>query len=87
MVAIEEAGAEKLHEEIMANTALEGWLSKLPQILQRLSEDELTIIELRFFERHSFREIGDILGITEVYAKVRTYRILDKMRDLFLKTS
>lgn len=85
-VAIEDHAVEKLHEELTADSGLEDLHAKLPQILERLSEDDLHVIELRFFEQRSFQEVADILGITETYAKVKTYRILDKMRKLFLKS-
>jgi RNA polymerase sigma-70 factor (ECF subfamily) len=35
-------------------------------------------------ENRPFKEVADILGITENYAKVRTYRILEKMKKLFI---
>jgi RNA polymerase sigma-70 factor (ECF subfamily) len=37
---------------------------------------------LRFFEKRSFAEIGEIVGITENNAKVKVYRILDKLKKL-----
>ena len=49
---------------------------------QLLKPQELQMVELRFFEKMPFREIGEILGITENNAKVRMYRILDKMKKL-----
>lgn len=85
-VAIEDDVVEKLHEELTSDSGLEDLQARLPQILERLTEDELQVIELRFFEQRAFREVADILGITETYAKVKTYRILDKMRKLFLKS-
>ena len=85
MVAIEHEGVARLHEELMANAELEDLHEKLPHILQKLKENELLIIELRFFEKRPFKEIADILGISENYAKVKTYRILETMKQLFLK--
>lgn len=52
----------------------------LRSILQELKPDDLTIIELRFFEQRPFAEIADILGITEANAKMRTYRVLGRLR-------
>lgn len=48
--------------------------------LALLEADDLSLIEMRFFEKRAFKEIGDILGITENNAKVKTYRALDKLR-------
>jgi RNA polymerase sigma-70 factor (ECF subfamily) len=84
-VVLEESSVENLYAELTADQTLEEWESRLPAILEKLEQDELYVIELRFFEARPFKEIADILGITENYAKVRTYRILEKMKKLFLQ--
>ena len=38
------------------------------------------IIELRFFEKRAFKEIAQVLNITENNAKVKTYRVLEEMK-------
>lgn len=85
LVSMEEGMVDQLYEELTAETRLEDLRQRLPLILERLDADELQIIELRFFEQRPFKEVADILGITETYAKVRVYRILHKMKKLFLK--
>ena len=85
LVTMEEEMVEHLYEELTSETRLEDLRQQLPSILQKLSVKELQIIELRFFEQRPFKEVGDILGISETYAKVRVYRILEKMKKLFLK--
>jgi len=50
-------------------------LGQLPMV-------DMEYIEMRFFEKRSFKEIGDIQGITENNAKVKVYRILDKLKRL-----
>ena len=87
IVTIEGDMVNHLHEELTAEHRLEDLHQHLPAILQKLSTTELHIIELRFFEQRPFKEVADILGITETYAKVKIYRILDKMKKLFLKKS
>jgi RNA polymerase sigma-70 factor (ECF subfamily) len=52
--------------------------------LKHLANDDLLIIEMRFFEGRSFKEIADILSITENNAKVKVYRVLDKMKEKIL---
>jgi RNA polymerase sigma-70 factor (ECF subfamily) len=54
--------------------------SDLYNALHRLKNEEMELIEMRFFEDRPFREIGEILEITENNAKVRTYRALDKLK-------
>lgn len=56
--------------------------SHLTAALSKLDEDEMELIEMRFFEKRAFKEIGEILDITENNAKVRTYRILDKLKKI-----
>ncbi len=84
IVSLQEETLDHLFEEMTAENKIEDFKDKLPAILQRLSVPELHIIELRFFEQRPFKEVGDILGITETYAKVKVYRVLDKMKKLFL---
>lgn len=82
-ISIEDSGIDRLaHElsELDEDAAIKEQV--LTEGLQHLSKDEIQYIELRFFEDHSFKEIGFILNITENNAKVKTYRILDKIRKV-----
>lgn len=67
---IQESKIEEYHDKIVAIIA------------EKLEEDELQLIEMRFFEKRSFKEMGEILEITENNAKVKTYRILDKLKKI-----
>ena len=82
-VTLDSATVDELYEDLTADHRVDDLLSRLPRILQKLSAEELHIIELRYFEKRSFREVGEILGITETYAKVRVYRTLEKMKKMF----
>jgi RNA polymerase sigma-70 factor (ECF subfamily) len=55
--------------------------------LQFLKPDQLQLIEFRFFEQLSFKEIGEQLGLTENNAKVKTFRALEKLRSTFLSNN
>lgn len=57
--------------------------SVLLKAMQRLKSDQLRLIEMRFFEQLSFKEIGELIGITENNAKVKTFRALEKLRIHF----
>ncbi len=85
IVTMEDVSVEHLYEELTNDSRLDDLRSRLPDILQKLTTEELQIIELRFFEQRPFKEVADIIGITETYAKVKVYRILEKMKKLFLK--
>lgn len=54
--------------------------------LKQLKEHQLQLIEMRFFEKRSFKEIGEIVGLTENNAKVKTFRALVKLKEIFSKT-
>ena len=68
-------------EEPSDDAAIQRMLS----VMQALSPEEVEMIELRYFEKMPFREVADIYGITENNAKVRMYRILEKMKKLMTK--
>lgn len=57
---------------------------KIYQCLSKLKENDMQLIEMRFFEKRSFKEIGDILELTENNAKVKTFRALEKLKQLFI---
>lgn len=63
---------------IIANEQLISWLAELP-------DDDLPYIEMRYLEERSFKEIGEILNITENNAKVKTHRIIGRLRKRFVK--
>ena len=62
----------------------EIYFEKLTNALAELAADDLTIIEMRFFDEMPFDEIGDILHITGNNAKVKVYRIIDKLKKSVL---
>lgn len=81
-VNIDSVGVYGVMEE-MEETKIDQYHDKIVEIIgEQLPEDELQMIEMRFFEKRSFKEIGDILNITENNAKVRTYRILEKLKKI-----
>lgn len=71
-----------VNEETDEIIEFELWEVKLKMILPKLKKDQIELIEMRFFESRSFKEIGDILGLTEANAKVKTHRVLAKIRIL-----
>ncbi len=85
-VVIDTDALEILYEEMTADQRLEDLEQRLPVILQKLDLPDLQLIELRFFESRSFHEIGQLLGITENNAKVKTYRTLERLKKLFHET-
>jgi RNA polymerase sigma-70 factor (ECF subfamily) len=71
-------------KEVAAEASLSGYMTieeqeKLIQLINELDEGQMELIELRFFQEMSFKEIAEIYNITEANAKMRTYRILEKI--------
>lgn len=57
--------------------------AELFDALQQLEEDEMELIDMRFFEKRSFKEICDITGMNESACKMKVYRILEKLKKKF----
>jgi RNA polymerase sigma-70 factor, ECF subfamily len=80
-VEVEERHVITLMEEMQFDTTEQDAQEKLIELLNALKPEQLDLIELRFFQQLSFKEIADIYGITEANAKMRIYRILEKMQQ------
>lgn len=80
-INIESVSVYGIIEEIQ-ESKIDEYHDKIVDIISELPEDELQLIEMRFFEKRAFKEIGDILDITENNAKVKTYRILEKLKKM-----
>lgn len=71
-----EEGTQEFTEEDVA---------MLMETIQELGPDEVQILELRFFEEKPFKEVAYILGITENNAKVKVYRIVERLKKKMMK--
>lgn len=63
----------------------EEYIPAIKKLIQELKEEELQLVELRFFEKRAFKDIAEIMDITEVNAKVRMYRIIEKLKKQLSK--
>jgi RNA polymerase sigma-70 factor (ECF subfamily) len=63
----------------------EEYIPAIKKLISELNSDDLQMVELRFFEKRPFKEIAEILEITEVNAKVRMYRIIEKLKKSLQK--
>lgn len=75
---------ELLQETGEADQALLKAEKSLTLCMTELPESDLQVVEMRFFESRAFKEIGEILNITENNAKVKLYRILDRLKKCIL---
>lgn len=80
MVELHEGHVNSILDEIeSSNTSIEEQ-EKLIEVLNGLNEKDLDLIELRFFQKMPFKEIADIYNITEANAKMKLYRLIEKIK-------
>lgn len=83
VVSVEDSNLATMFEEVMEDD-MEKFRPYLIPALEHLKEADLEIVEMRFFEQRPFKEIADLLDITESNAKVRTYRVLERLKKIIL---
>lgn len=83
-VVLDEHHFHLLTDEISLGT--DDDRKRLRAAIKGLKHEEVEMIELRFFEEMKFQQIAEVMGITENNAKVRMYRILDKLREKLKKS-
>ncbi len=84
-VSLQDHHIDQLFEEMETGIEQADKEAKITLLLEQLTSEEVQFLELRFFENRSFREVGFILGLSEVNAKVKTYRLLKKMKKIALQ--
>lgn len=53
----------------------------LIQLINQLDEDEIFLLEMKYFEKRSHKEISEILGISIANAKTKLHRVIKKMKS------
>jgi RNA polymerase sigma-70 factor (ECF subfamily) len=84
-IEIEERKLKDLWNEAEINYMSEEDQEQLVDLLNNLDQEHLDLLELRFFQEMSFKEIADIYSITEPNAKMRVYRILEKLNKKWIE--
>jgi RNA polymerase sigma-70 factor, ECF subfamily len=84
VVSIETSQLSDIIDEI-DHTDNEYLRNVMISAIDDLKEDDMQLIEMRFFEQRPFKEIAEIIGITESNAKVKTYRILEKLKKKIIQ--
>ncbi len=79
-IPLDENDLRKLTEEAGEEETEENFIM-LADALGELPDDQSQLIELRFFEKHSFLDMAHILGLTEAAAKMKVYRVLEKLKN------
>ena len=69
-------------EEMEEETPVERDTGKLATALNQLDDEDLELIEMKYFEKRQYKEIAEITGLSESNAKVKVFRILKKVRTI-----
>ena len=85
-VEIDDQQLSRLAEDLQIEID-EPHLEQMIEALNHLGLEESQLIELRFFEGNSFKEIAELYGLTEANAKMKVYRILKKLKKQIERAS
>lgn len=85
-VELNENDLKTLLDEVNQNSSDEQ-MELVINGLNQLPLEQMDLIDMRFFEKRSFKEIGEITGTTEGNAKIKVYRALDKLKKIILPKS
>jgi len=67
--------------EIASKSNKEEKFSQIIESLEILADNELELIEMRFFENRSYKEMAEILNLTEGNARTKTHRVITKLKN------
>ncbi|MCX6310068.1 MAG: sigma-70 family RNA polymerase sigma factor [Bacteroidetes bacterium] len=56
---------------------------RLMKAIQQLEPEEIQLLEMRFFDKRPFKEVCEILNVTETAAKARVYRLLERLKTIY----
>lgn len=82
VINIETANIASLPLELDDYFEKENKIATIIEKLKELKPEELTLIELRYFENRSYKEIGEIMSLTENNAKVKSFRVIAKLKKM-----
>ncbi|MSP69561.1 MAG: sigma-70 family RNA polymerase sigma factor [Bacteroidetes bacterium] len=57
--------------------------ARLMKAMQQLEPSEIQLLEMRFFDKRPFKEVCEVLNISETAAKARVYRLLERLKTIY----
>ncbi|NQZ77187.1 MAG: sigma-70 family RNA polymerase sigma factor [Ekhidna sp.] len=78
--SIDHESIDLLANEVPGVMDKEESLATLQSAIQLLSAKEIMLLELRYFEQRSFRDVAQLLNISESNCKVKMHRVLKKLK-------
>ncbi|MEA2735574.1 MAG: hypothetical protein QOE14_2025, partial [Humisphaera sp.] len=82
----ERAAAEQARSarmDVESDDEREQMLAMLDELVAKLRDRDRRPVIMRFYQRCSFAQIGDALGVSEEAARKRVTRSVDKLRSMF----
>tara|TARA_B100000401_G_scaffold294013_1_gene201444 strand:+ start:2537 stop:3091 length:555 start_codon:yes stop_codon:yes gene_type:complete len=86
-ISIDSSEFPELAEELPMESNPSLTNENLIKAFNFLTEAEVTLVEMKYFEKRSHQEISEILGITVANAKVKLHRIIKKMQNKMIEPS
>jgi RNA polymerase sigma-70 factor (ECF subfamily) len=83
IVSIEEQEISQLAAEVDDNPNLS--MEDLKPFLDQLEDDDLTLLELKYFDKSSYKEIGTIMNLSESNARVKLHRVIKRLQQTVRK--
>lgn len=80
-INIDDAGMAGMMDELQEPYSEERE-EMLLAAMQHLEEDDVQVLEMRFFEKRPFKEIAEIRDSNESAVKMKVYRLLDKLKGI-----
>ena len=80
LVFLEEDQLRNFSEELDGDNK-EVLFEQMKTALEQLSVEEIELVEMKFFQQQSHREIAVLLNISEENARVRTFRVIKKLKE------
>jgi RNA polymerase sigma-70 factor (ECF subfamily) len=84
VINVDDTSLQNVMEEINESN-IEKKEELLLTAMQDLDEDEIQLLEMRFFEKRAFKEMAEINESTESAVKMKVYRLLDKLKGIMEK--
>jgi len=69
------------HNQNEESDKKEAILARLLDVLKLLNSRDLELIEMRFFEQRSFKEMGEVLDMTEGNVRIKTHRVVKGLKE------
>ncbi|MCB0760021.1 MAG: sigma-70 family RNA polymerase sigma factor [Flavobacteriales bacterium] len=83
-VQLSESLISGLSQELEESGIRQMQFERVVASLNTLEEQEVLLIELRFFEGMRFREMAEVLGSSEDAVKMKTHRVLKRLKSVIL---